>query len=110
MPGGPSTHLPDAAISASNGVVRASIGSAPNELIASTIRLLPWRATTAAIARSGFSMPVEVSQWMRPTWVIDGSRASSRSTSSAVVGTSSAVSNVESLRPIISVSLAMRLP
>ena len=26
MPGGPSTHLPDAAISASNGVVRASIG------------------------------------------------------------------------------------
>ena len=41
IPGGPSTHLPDAAMSASNGVDRASIGSAPNELIASTIRLLP---------------------------------------------------------------------
>ena len=41
MPGGPSTHLPEAAMSASNGIVRASIGKAPNELIASTIRLLP---------------------------------------------------------------------
>jgi len=50
------------AMSASKGVVRASIGSAPNELIASTIRRLPCRATTAAMARSGFSMPVDVSQ------------------------------------------------
>ena len=30
---------------------------AANELIASTMRLLPWRATTAAISGSGFRMP-----------------------------------------------------
>ena len=41
IPGGPSTHLPDAPISASNGAIRALIGSAPNELIASTMRRLP---------------------------------------------------------------------
>ena len=55
-------------------------------------------------------MPVEVSQWIRPTCVIDGSASSTRATSAAVVGTSSAVSNADSLRPIISVSLASRLP
>ena len=110
MPGGPSMHLPEAAISASNLVVRASMPIAPNELIASTMRLLPWRSTTAAISGSGFRMPVDVSQWMRPTCVIDGSAFSSRSTSAAVVGTSSAVSNVVTLRPIICVSLASRRP
>ncbi len=101
MPGGPSMHLPEAAISASNFVVRASMPIAPNELIASTMRLLPWRSTTAAISGSGLRMPVEVSQWMRPTCVIDASAFSSRSTSAGVVGTSSAVSNVVTLRPII---------
>ena len=110
IPGGPSMHLPEAAISASNGVVRASMPIAPNELIASTMRLLPWRSTTAAISGSGLRMPVEVSQWMRPTCVIDGSALSSRSTSAGVVGTSSAVSNVVTLRPIICVSLARRRP
>ena len=102
--------MPDAATTASIGVADTSIGSAPNELIASTIRRRPWRATTAAIAASGFRMPVEVSQWMSPTCVIDASFASSRSTSSAVVGTSSAVSNVDTRRPIICASFAMRLP
>ena len=63
---------------------------------------VPWRATTAAISGSGLRMPVDVSQWMRPTCVIDGSCASRRSTSCAVVGTSSAVSNVVRRRPIIS--------
>ena len=57
-------HLPDAATSASKGTLRASIGSAANELIASTISDRPWRCTTAAIAGSGLRMPVDVSQWM----------------------------------------------
>ena len=55
-------HLPDAAITASIGVVDTSMGSAPNELIASTMSRLAWRATTAAIAGSGFRIPVDVSQ------------------------------------------------
>ncbi len=110
MPGGPSTHLPDAAISASNGTEPASIGSAAKELIASTMRLRPWRATTAAISGSGFRMPVDVSQWMRPTWVIDRSAASRRSTSCAAIAQSSATSNVDTRRPIIAASLAIRVP
>ena len=110
MPGGPSTHLPEAAISASNGIVRASIGNAAKLDIASTISRRPCRATTAAISGSGFRMPVEVSQWISPTCVIVVSAASSRSTSSGVVGTSSAVSKVDSRRPIICVSFAIRVP
>ena len=42
--------------------------------------------------------------------MIDGSAFSSRSTSAGVVGTSSGVSNVVTLRPIICVSLASRSP
>ena len=74
------------------------------------IRLFPWRATTAAISGSGFRMPVEVSQWISPTCVIDGSAPSRRSTSCGVVGTSSAVSKTDSRRPIIRVSFAIRVP
>ena len=44
MPGTPSRHLPLAAISASKRVLRASISSAANELIASTIRPRPRRS------------------------------------------------------------------
>ena len=73
MPGTPSRHLPLAATSASKRTSRASIGSAANELIASTIRPLPWRAQTSAIACSGLRTPVPVSQWIRPTWVMLGS-------------------------------------
>ena len=39
-------------------------------------------------------MPVEVSQWISPTCVIEASASSSRATSAAVVDTSSAVSKV----------------
>ncbi len=83
---------------------------AANELIASTIRLRPWRATTEAISGSGFRIPVDVSQWIRPTCEIDESAARSRSTSCGVVGVSSAVSKVESRRPIIRTSFAIRVP
>ena len=110
MPGGPSTHFPEAATSASNGVLRASIGSAPKLDMASTIRLLPRAETTSAISDSGLRIPVDVSQWISPTCVMDGSASRRRATSAAVVGTSSAVSKVERRRPIISVSFAMRLP
>ncbi|MNJ76877.1 hypothetical protein D3C77_742590 [compost metagenome] len=79
---------------ASKGTSRASIGSAPNELMASMIRRLPWRAMTAAISASGLRMPVLVSQWISATWVMLASAASRRSTSPAVVGWSSAVSKV----------------
>src|SRR5207244_3383747 len=41
---------------------------------------------------------------------MEGSASSARATSAPVVGTSSAVSNVDSRLPIISVSLAKRLP
>ncbi|MCY1463925.1 hypothetical protein D9M71_818880 [compost metagenome] len=99
MPGTPSRHLPEAAISASKGIWRASIGNAPNELMASMIRRLPWRWITWAISASGLRMPVLVSQWIKATWVTAGSAASRRSTSAAVVGWSSAVSKVLWARP-----------
>jgi len=67
MPGTPSRHLPEAAMRASNGTSRASIGSAPKELIASTIRRLPCSLTTWAICGSGLSRPVLVSQWINAT-------------------------------------------
>jgi len=41
QPGRALEAFPEAATTASNGVVRASISSAPNELIASTIRPMP---------------------------------------------------------------------
>src|SRR2546428_3751772 len=103
-------HFPDAATSASNATSRASMAIAPKLLIASTMRLLPRVATAAAISGNGLRMPVEVSEWINPTCVMDASASRARATSPAVVGTSSAVSNVLSLRPIISVSLAIRLP
>ena len=53
IPGGPSTHLPEAAISASNGVVRASMPIAANELIASTIEAPAVPGDDAAISAAG---------------------------------------------------------
>ena len=103
-------HLPDAAIKASKGRLRASIGRAPNELIASTIRRLPARATPSAISASGFRMPVDVSQWTSATWVIDGSSRSRLSTAATGAGTSSAVSRTLTRRPIIPASFARRVP
>jgi hypothetical protein len=49
------------------GRTRASIGRAPKELIASTIRARPCRRTTAAISSNGFRMPDVVSQWTMAT-------------------------------------------
>ena len=109
MPGTPSRHLPLAATRASNFTLRASIGSAANELIASTIRPLPWRAQTSAIACSGLATPVPVSQWIKPTWLMLGSRCSAASSSCGETGASSACGRIVVLRPISVDSLPMRL-
>ncbi|MCY1395404.1 hypothetical protein D9M71_103490 [compost metagenome] len=61
-------------------------GTAPKELMASTIRLLPWAFTTSAIARSGLRMPELVSQWTRKTLVTSGLAFSRTSTSSGCGG------------------------
>jgi hypothetical protein len=48
-----------------SGVESRSAGvdsMAPNELIASTMRLLPWRSTTAAISGERIQDAVDVSQ------------------------------------------------
>ena len=61
--GAPSRHLPEAAISASKGVLRASMASAPNELIASTIR--PGHASRRPRdLLQRIRTPVDVSQWI----------------------------------------------
>lgn len=71
-------------MTASNGVLLASMSIAPNELMASTIRPLPCLATTCATSCSGLSTPAPVSQCTRATWVMDGSAASALSTSAAL--------------------------
>ncbi len=109
MPGTPSRHLPLAATSASKRIARASIGSAANELMASTIRPLPWRAQTSATAGSGLSTPVPVSQWIRPTWLMLASARSAASSSCAETGASSAWPRIVVLRPISVASRPSRL-
>ncbi|MNG33037.1 hypothetical protein D3C84_1191850 [compost metagenome] len=74
------------------------------------IRRLPCCAMTWAISGSGLRMPVLVSQWISATWVMLASARSRRSTSAAVVGSSSAVSKVLKERPSTSQIFARRLP
>ena len=109
IPGTPSRHLPLAATSASKRTSRASIGKAANELIASTIRPLPWRAHTSATACSGFSTPVPVSQWMRPTCVMLASATSAASSAEGETGASSACGSTVVRRPISVATLPSRL-
>ena len=49
-----------------------SIGMAPKLLIASTMKVRPNSATVRPKSATGFTMPVEVSQWIVPKWVIAG--------------------------------------
>src|SRR5512134_3924699 len=98
-PGTPSRHFPLAAISASNGVVRTSIGSAANELIASTISPFPRFAHTSPIDARSFRTPAPVSQWTWATCVIDGSAASAASTMAPVTGWSSGTGRSTAARP-----------
>ena len=109
IPGTPSRHLPLAATSASNVTTRASIGKAANELIASPIRPLPWRLHTSLTACSGFSTPVPVSQWMKPTWVMLRSARNFASSASAETASSSACDMIEVRRPIKVATLPSRL-
>src|SRR5512137_1559536 len=108
MPGTPSRHFPLAAISASNGVVRASIGSAANELIASTISPFARFAHTAAIEARSLRTPAPVSQWTCATCVIDGSAASAASTMAPVTGWSSGTGRSTTARPRTLQILTMR--
>jgi hypothetical protein len=109
MPGTPSRHLPLAATSASKRVVRASIGSAPNELMASTISPLPCAALTSATACSGLSTPAPVSQWIMSTCVMLASALSFASSAAADTGSWSPKSSTLQRRPIRLVSRAARL-
>ncbi|CAJ4451731.1 Uncharacterised protein [Burkholderia pseudomallei] len=90
MPGTPSRHLPLAEISASMPLAASAIGSAPNELIASTISALPRARQTAAMSSSGFSRPALVSRCTSATCVRRASRASAASIACALAGSSSA--------------------
>ena len=89
MPGTPSRHLPLAAISASKGAVATSIGSAANELIASTIRPLPRALQAWAMPTRSLSTPAPVSQCTCATCVIDGSASSAAAIIAPVAGWSS---------------------
>ena len=109
MPGTPSKHFPLAAMRASKRTLRASMGNAAKLLMASTMRPLPCFSHTAATAAKGFSTPVPVSQWMRMTWVMDGSATKRASTSAGEMGESSATGKTVALRPIMDDSLAARL-
>ena len=92
-------HLPEAATTASIEYFATSMSIAPKELIASTIKPLPWRAQTAAMSCSGLRIPVPVSQCTCATWVIAGSRAIASSTMAAVGCLSSAMSIATCARP-----------
>ena len=99
MPGTPSMHLPDAATSASKGVVRASISIAPNELMASSSKRRPWCCTAAAISGKGLSMPAPVSQYTSATWVMLVSAIKAASIASGVALWSSATGSSTASRP-----------
>jgi hypothetical protein len=109
MPGTPSRHLPLAATSASKRVLRASISSAANELIASTIRPRPSRSQRSAIGCSGFSTPAPVSQWISTTCVMLGSARSAASVAATDTGCASSKGSSVQRRPIRLVSRAARL-
>ena len=70
---------------------------------------LSTRAQTSLTACSGFSTPVPVSQWMKPTWVMLGSSASFASSAAAETAWSSACSMIVVRRPISVASLPRRL-
>ncbi len=89
IPGTPSRHLPLAEITASMPPFDTSIGNAPNELIASTIRRLSCRAHSAAISSSGFSNPALVSRCTCATCVMRGSRRNISSMRATLAGSSS---------------------
>src|SRR6202140_2041368 len=99
MPGTPSRHLPDAAMSASKRMVRASIGMAPKELIASMIKPRPRFATTVAISGRGFRIPVPVSQCTCATCVIAGSAPSAASIRAGSAGSCSPCARTAASRP-----------
>ena len=61
-PGTPSMHLFDDAATASNVMLFASSGSAPNALMESIRKRLPWRAAISPILPIGLRMPDVVSQ------------------------------------------------
>ena len=92
-------HLPEAAITASIGYFDTSMSMAPNELMASTMRPLPWRAHAAAISGSRFRIPVPVSQCTCATCVIAGSILNAPSSIAAVTCLSSGRSIDECSRP-----------
>src|ERR1700686_3929289 len=99
MPGTPSRHLPDAAMSAAKRVVGASIGMAPKELIASMIKPRPRFATTVAISGRGFRIPVPVSQCTCATCVIEGSASSAASIRAGSAGSCSPCARTAASRP-----------
>ena len=72
-------HLPEAAMTASTRYFDTSMSIAPKELIASTMRPLPWRSHAAAISGSGLSVPAPVSQCTCATCVMAGSFAKAAS-------------------------------
>ncbi|MNN59728.1 hypothetical protein D3C81_1748670 [compost metagenome] len=85
-PGIPSMHLLAEDTTTSKAISLMVNGTAPKELIASMIRLLPCAFTTSAISRSGLRMPELVSQWTRKTLVMSGLSLSRASTSSGCGG------------------------
>ena len=109
-PGTPSRHLLELATTASNGVIRASSGSAPKALIASISSGRPWAAQTSATACTGLRMPDVVSQWTTATWVISGSRCKVASSAAGSTGTSSSHCMLAAARPSTSAMRSIRLP
>ena len=110
IPGDPSRHLLLDATTASNGVLDVSSGRTPNELIASISRDRRCSAVTFATVSIGFKMPDVVSQWTTATWVIAGSAASCRPSSSVSTGRSSVVSSIVYARSCIEQISTIRLP
>ena len=72
-PGTPSMHLFDEEMRKSMPMPGRSISSAPKELMASTMNVLPNSLATRPIASMGLSIPLVVSQWTTETCVMVGS-------------------------------------
>ena len=110
MPGTPSRPLLLEATRASKRSACAEIGSTEKELMASTMRCRPAASTIRATSSSGFRMPVLVSQWMIPTWLMAGSSASAHATPAGSTTQVSPKSSRATRRPMIRASSAMRSP